>query len=341
MVFMFFVAKVFVHQNRKIDTRKQAFNVDVPAFAAKQIRFIEQLTFAEDSNLELINMDTNISCERWAVVTTIYKASAAVRKVARDPAWCLVVIGDKNSPEKAEYMTDVGPTAGKHCLFLWPDNQERIFPLLSRVVPWNDFSRKNIGYLYAIKHGAQWIWDVDDDNVNLLPENILENVIQYRAPCTGFSFHILNPYPYFSVNETYTWPRGQPLEHIRNSVTIPKLCKSSERISIAVVQSLANIQPGVYAIYRFTRNTPFNFGATPSRHTPVVVPQNTFSPFNAQATLWKKEAFLFSALPISVTGRVSDIWRSYIAQYFFHKYSLHLMFVPPYVDQYRNVHDTL
>ena len=197
MVFMFFVAKVFVHQNRKIDTSKQAFNVDVPAFAAKRIRLIEQLTFAEDSNLELINMDTNISCERWAVVTTIFKASAAVRKVARDPAGCLVVIGDKNSPEKAEYRTDVGPTAGKHCLFLWPDDQERIFPLLSRVVPWNDFSRKNIGYLYAIKHGAQWILDFDNDNVNLLTENIVENVIQYRAPFTGFSFHILNPYLFF------------------------------------------------------------------------------------------------------------------------------------------------
>ena len=36
-------------------------------------------------------------------------------------------------------------------------------------------------------------------------------------------------------------------------------------------------------------------------------------------------------------GRVSDIWGGYIAQYFFQ--SLHLVFVPPSIDQYRNVHD--
>ena len=255
--------------------------------------------------------------------------------------WCLVIVGDKKTPAKAEYIADIGAPAGKTVLYLSPDDQERIFPLLSRVIPWDDFSRKNIGYMYAIKHGAELIWEFDDDNINLLPENILDKVLKYRSPCAEFLFHVFNPYPYFSVNETYMWPRGQPLEHVRNPATIPKLCLSSERKEIGVIQSLANTEPDVDAIYRFTRNTPFNFGATPSSHAPVVVPQNAFSPFNAQATLWTKEAFLFLALPMSVNSRVSDIWRGYIAQYFFHKQSLHLVFVPPYIDQYRNVHDYL
>ena len=45
------------------------------------------------------------------------------------------------------------------------------------------------------------------------------------------------------------------------------------------------------------------------------------------------------ALPTTVTGRVSDIWRSYIAQYFFHRLSVHLAFAPPYNDQNRNPRD--
>ncbi|VDM75263.1 unnamed protein product [Strongylus vulgaris] len=37
------------------------------------------------------------------------------------------------------------------------------FRLLS-VSPENSYTRKNIGYLYAIKNGAKWIYDTDDDN---------------------------------------------------------------------------------------------------------------------------------------------------------------------------------
>jgi hypothetical protein len=33
-----------------------------------------------------------------------------------------------------------------------------------KVIPWNSFARKNIGYLYAIAHGAKFVWDFDDDN---------------------------------------------------------------------------------------------------------------------------------------------------------------------------------
>ena len=340
-LFMFFVAKIFIYLDRRLYTRNQTLKFDIPSFSGERIRFFEQFTVAGDSKLRLVNRDKNISCVWWAVVTTIFKASEAVRKVARDPTWCLVIVGDKKTPPKSEYMADIGAPAGKTVLYLSPDDQDRIFPLLSLVIPWNDMSRKNIGYMYAIKHGAELIWDFDDDNINLLPENILDKVSHYRTPCAEFSFHVFNPYPYFSVNETYTWPRGQPLEHIRNPATVPKLCLSNNRRNIGVIQSLANIEPDVDAVYRFTRNTPFKFGATPSSHAPVVVPQNAFSPINAQATLWTKEAFLFLALPMSVNCRVSDIWRGYIAQYFFHKQSLHLVFVPPYIDQYRNVHDNL
>ena len=32
-------------------------------------------------------------------------------------------------------------------------------------LPWNHFGRKNVGFLYAILHGAEIIWDFDDDNL--------------------------------------------------------------------------------------------------------------------------------------------------------------------------------
>ena len=107
---------------------------------------------------------------------------------------------------------------------------------------------------------------------------------------------------------------------------------------VGIIQSLANEQPDVDAIYRLTREVPFNFKHTPDSRCALVVPENMYSPFNAQATLWLPSAFEFLALPVSVNGRVSDIWRSYITQYFIHKKHVKLVFTPPYVKQQRNPH---
>jgi hypothetical protein len=66
-----------------------------------------------------------------------------------------------------------------------------------------------------------------------------------------------------------------------------------------------------------------------------------FSPFNAQATLFMKSAFWSLLLPISVHGRVSDIWRSYIAQRLLWEYESSISFLPPMVIQHRNAHEYL
>ena len=63
------------------------------------------------------------------------------------------------------------------------------------------------------------------------------------------------------------------------------------------------------------------------------------APFNAQATLWFRDAFAALYLPTTVHGRVSDIWRSYAAQAAFRCQGLSLAFSPPVVEQDRNAHD--
>ena len=242
------------------------------------------------------------------------------------------------TPSKDDYMIALGASNNSKTVFLTTGQQDAMFPYLSKTIPWNHFARKNIGYMYAIKHSATHIWDFDDDNINILPLRLAKTV-DYKIPCKHSAYHVINPYPYFNVNESYVWPRGFPLEEIRNRATLPNLCDSNRSRQIAVIQSLANIQPDVDAIYRFTRDTPFSFEATPKTHPLFLVPRFSFAPFNAQATLWMTEGFRYMALPTTVTGRVSDIWRSYIAQYFFHRMSAYLAFAPPYVDQNRNPHD--
>ena len=87
------------------------------------------------------------------------------------------------------------------------------------------------------------------------------------------------------------------------------------------------------AIWRLTRKLPLNFKGD----TRVVLPPGTFSSYNAQATL--HYALWGLLLPVSVHGRVSDIWRSYIMQRLMQDVGLTVGFVSPFVKQVRNAHN--
>lgn len=50
------------------------------------------------------------------------------------------------------------------------------------------------------------------------------------------------------------------------------------------------------------------------RDRAIVVPKGRFTPYNAQCVVNLHVAFWSLLLPVSVNGRVSDIWRSYISQ---------------------------
>ena len=64
-------------------------------------------------------------------------------------------------------------------------------------------------------------------------------------------------------------------------------------------------------------------------------------PYNAQSTLHAHEGLWSLLLPCSVHGRVSDIWRSYIAQRLFWDVGLSLAFVGAHVNQFRSPHNYL
>lgn len=81
-------------------------------------------------------------------------------------------------------------------------------------LPWNHFSRKNIGYLYAMREGANSILDMDDDNE--IKDPVLYNewfdnaksslVLNHHGPT--------NVYRYFENDcstQNHIWPRGLPL----------------------------------------------------------------------------------------------------------------------------------
>ena len=56
-------------------------------------------------------------------------------------------------------------TATLKIYYLSKEEQKNIVLPFAQELPWNSFGRKNLGYLYAIAHGAKVIFDFDDDNL--------------------------------------------------------------------------------------------------------------------------------------------------------------------------------
>jgi hypothetical protein len=392
----------------------------------------------------------DLFCNHWSVVTTIFEPSEAVKRQAQLQDWCLVIVGDKKGPKEYPIPTSMhAHNANKtdNVVYLTVEKQielEAHLPLLSNL-PWNHFGRKNVGYLYAILHGALVVWDFDDDNELLRSDGVLElpgmesgvvpivrrlhayqftpedelkmkshvskplghrklsrlvgaaaeseqlkiarlqkslavagvrrQLKEYVLDSKTFpavckarevgvkgigwpkEYAVLNPYPIMGAPSTPSWPRGLPLELIKKggySSTLSDVNVPIERVG--VVQSLANGDPDVDAIYRLTQPLPFSFPQhTPDSRNirplnvksqsvgetiiPLLVPAHAYAPYNAQATLHMYPALWSLLLPVTVHGRVSDIWRGYLAQKLFRDVGLELLFSPPLVRQDRNVHN--
>ena len=294
--------------------------------------------------LRAFNLSSN--CKAFAVATTIFDPSYAVMQLLLSfQTLCLVVVGDRKTNATAwEALASRYPN---QLAFLSFETQTRHLRYATvRAIPPDHFARKNIGYLFAIEHGAERLYDFDDDNVLKDGDTprfralLLMNASQAGLMPEAHAHHLLNPYPLFEpVDERgapqFAWPRGLPLEFVRDPRTF-ELKPSPTDVSAAVYQSLADLDPDVDAIYRMTHPLPLRFARSDSL---LIVPRGVFAPWNAQATLFTSSAFFGLSMPISVTGRVSDIWRSYITTRLLWMAGYHVAFVSPFVDQHRNPHE--
>ncbi len=236
---------------------------------------------------------------KWAVCTTINKPSLAIIGVSKLEGWSIVVVGDIGTPRF--------PQMNANFIYLDPAAQklmETSYPELLSLLPWRHFGRKNLGYLYAILHGANAVWDFDDDNIlkeGIAPDVPSEHV--YLANQQSGCPVAFNPYPLMGapLADVNAWPRGFPLNLIQEhcNVSLEKMSSSS---TIAVFQSLADHEPDVDGIFRLTRSTPFNFN--PLVQNTIAIPNGVMAPYNAQAALVLNPALWSLLLPVTVRSQI-------------------------------------
>lgn len=262
----------------------------------------------------------------FLIITSIASPNRVLRTYAErcaDLAVGFIVIGDTKSPPDFSLS---------HCDFWSIDRQRQLDFSLAKIIPERHYARKNIGYLLAIKSGAEIIVETDDDNFPVSAfwnERIAEN----RA-------HLLvgrgwvNIYEYFTADRI--WPRGFPLEHLQDHN--PSLDDVAIHDSFCPIQQgLADENPDVDAVYRLVMPLPVKFDAS----NKVALGVGSWCPFNSQNTTWFAPAFPLMYLPSHCSFRMTDIWRSFVAQRVAWTCGWNILFHNATVYQERNEHDLL
>jgi len=260
------------------------------------------------------------------IITSIASPNPVMQSIAAqciEREWHFIVVGDHKSPKNFVL---------EGCDYYGIAAQHESGFLTARHCPENHYARKNIAYLIAMQGGAKLIIETDDDNMPqdafFAPRQFNQQVVVLRN--TGW----VNAYAYFSDEDI--WPRGLPLDVIRRSPP-PRNTLLEESVDCPVQQGLADANPDVDAIYRLLFPLPHNFYAAPG----IALGKGSWCPFNSQNTTWFLPAFPLLYLPAYCSFRMTDIWRSFVAQRILFENNWYLLFHASTVIQERNEHDLM
>lgn len=235
----------------------------------------------------------------------------------------LLVAGDKKSPDTFELQ---------HTDYMDVVAQQSAFPGFADEVPYNSYARKNIGYLTAVKNGAEHIIDTDDDNAPYKEfwESRSLQVTGRMVADRGW----VNAYKYFT--DANIWPRGLPLDKVLDLSSTPAT-QGEATANSPIQQGLADDNPDVDAIYRLVLPLPLKF----EKSADLILGKGAWCPFNSQNTHWWPQAFPLLYLPSYCSFRMTDIWRSFVAQRVLWENDWLLSFHKPTVYQDRNEHNLM
>jgi|TARA_B100001094_G_C18034849_1_gene721977 hypothetical protein len=258
--------------------------------------------------------------KKYIVTTTIQSPTEATLKFAQKKDWTLVVVGDTKTPHEEYEALD--------CVYLRPEIQEELSKDLSDAIGWKTIQRRNMGFVFAYREGADIIATVDDDNIPY--QNWGDNVLVGQEVEVDL-WESENGYfdPLSVTNRPDLWHRGYPLEHVptKNKVTY----KGRKNRKVMVQADLWDGDPDIDAMCRLTKMPCVKYDI----NRPYASEQ--ISPFNSQNTFIHRDVIpYYMVLPY--VGRMDDIWASYIIQ---KKFSNSVIYNSASVYQDRNDQDLI
>ncbi|CAF0813477.1 unnamed protein product [Brachionus calyciflorus] len=296
---------------------------------------VDKYNQINDEELNSIEVENTFGFHKnkWIVVTSISEPTAQCKNLSSISGFKLLVVADKKT--KKSWNLD-------NTIFLSVANQENLEFKSLNTTPYYSYTRKNIGYLYAIKNVAKFIYDTDDDNAPIVN---IEEYFSFNEYDNGLIYdcsnkeRIINPYAHFG--QPQIWPRGYPLSEIKKNYNNNYIL--GKRKTSIVQQGVVNGDPDVDAIFRLTKSMEYRkIDLYYDKSSPSFqIPLYKMSPYNSQNTFISYRGFWSLYLPKTVTMRLTDIWRSYWAQRLMWLIDETISYNGPNAYQLRNPHSYL
>lgn len=260
----------------------------------------------------------------YVVITTIQPPTYCVEKLTDiGRAAKILIVGDKKGP----FEYDLPGTI----LFTLQDQLKMSYGLVP-LLPTGHYSRKNLGYLHAIHAGAKCIYETDDDNMPVASWRIRDLEVRAQKLSKNGWYNIYHLY-----SNELIWPRGLPLDEINNPFPGTSQELPVVQVEAPIQQGLINKSPDVDAIWRLIYNKDISFKDNGS----ILLSPGTWSPFNSQSTWWWPSVYPLMYLPSYCSFRMTDIWRSFIAQRCLWELDLGVVIHSPEAVQDRNEHNLM
>jgi len=259
---------------------------------------------------------------KFIVTTTINEKTEALEKFDNLDDWNLVVIGDTKTPhitlKNGEYIPAKAQNSlGFKCV---------------EMIPWNLIQRRNIGYLVALRNGADVIATIDDDNIPYANWGQDLQIGKIKTARTISADVVCDPlFEHGQVTSSKLWHRGFPVQFLEERYRRQETVSTG---NVEVQADLWNGDPDVDAVCRIAGG-PFDLTFS---DTEFLVANGTFAPYNTQNTFFSRRVAPCMCLPFDI-GRMDDIWAGYMTQRVMWELNGSLLFRGPTVYQDRNVHD--
>ncbi len=284
-----------------------------------------------------------------AVLAGIRENLQAHGHLASTAVW---VIGDRKTPPAAAEWCCWQAALGLDCRYMDIDAQDAWgrahCPALYARLPYDNESRRNIGYLLALADGCERLISMDDDNFpggddlvgghQRVGESLTVGTLHEPGGFHNICEH-LEIFPHRPI-----YPRGYPFKR-RNDKNCSTRRAAPGGARIGVNAGLWLREPDIDATSWLNGRVDALSYRGPDC---AVLAQDTWSPINTQNTCVTREliaAFLCVPmgfeLPAGRIERYGDIWAGYFLQAVIGGTEHHVSFGSPVVEHRRNPHDYL
>lgn len=176
-VFLEMAISTTIHSIEKDESKYQSFTCDLlyngrDNFFNKDYIF-NSLNRRHNLILHPIKFNQNPNSKEWLkeilckdkciLIITINKPNETILKHINNNECDVIIVGDTETPDDYKNL---------NCIFLDIASQKKLFPESGKSLLCNNYDKKNLGYIYALKKGYNKIYETDDD-YNILNDIML------------------------------------------------------------------------------------------------------------------------------------------------------------------------